>query len=120
MNTIQEIIEMPGVEFCGMIQTYDVSSVKSCWICIMICLPIFIVSIYAILKTSYENAGLFAFLLTGCILVTALITLPFLYSDEHIYVQLRVLHDSNAAFRIIEEFEDVKIESSTFTIRLDK
>lgn len=120
MSTIQEIIDMPGVEFCGMIQTYDVSFVKSCWICIMVCLPIFIVSIYAILRTPYKNAGLFVSLFTGFILGMIVLILPLSYSDEHIYVQLRVLHDSNAAFRIIEEFEDVKIESSTFTIRLDE
>ena len=120
MNTIQEIIEMPGVEFCGMLQTYDVSYVKSCWVCIMICLPVFVVSIYMILKTSHEDAGFIISISTGFILVITFILLPFFYLHEHIYVQLRVLHDSNAAFRIIEEFENVKIEGSTFTICLDE
>lgn len=120
MGTIQEIIEMPGVEFCGMLQMYDAFAVKFCLILICICIPAIIASVYMITKTQYEYVGLFIAIMAIFVLAIAMVMLPTFYCDKHTYVQLRVVHDSKAAFRIIEEFEDVEIDASTFTIRLDE
>ena len=120
MNTIQEIIEMPGVEFCGILQMYDAFAVKFCLMLICICISAIIASIYMMIKTQYEDGGLFIAIMATFVLAIATVMLLAFYYDKHTYVQLRVVHDSKAAFRIIEEFEDVKIDASTFTIRLDE
>lgn len=121
MNTIQEIIEMPGVEFCGISQMYNAFAVKFCLICICISVAVIIASIYMMIKkTEYEDIGLFLAIVAIFVLLVATTLLPCFYCDKHTYVQLRVVHDSKAAFRIIEEFEDVEIDASTFTIRLNE
>lgn len=111
---------MPGVEFCGISQMYNAFAVKFCLICICISVAVIIASIYMIKKIEYEDIGLFMVIMAIFVLIITTILLPCFYCDKHTYVQLRVVHDSKAAFRIIEEFEDVEIDASTFTIRLDE
>lgn len=116
---MSKIMAMEGVQFIGIIQKLNVLDVLS-----TISFVLFLIGtgVFGLYK-AHKNDDAFYFF---CVAIPAFILsliilggpLPRVLQKGN-YIQVRVLHNSEAAFRILEEYEDVSIDGSVFTIKLD-
>lgn len=116
---MNEILAMSGVQFIGIIQKYDVIGIVTSVLIELFCIGVIILSSQKARK-SRDAFYLFCIAFPAILFSIMIFGGPFLRAiQKENYVQVRVLHDSEAAFRILEEYDDVEIDGSTFTIKLD-
>lgn len=112
-----DILNMYGVKPLGYVQMCNRNEIILSTICIVIF--VILTGISCFIFERGNVIGLLGVIVFTSFFVFSLIAL-FISLEKHTYIKLMVLDESEAGLQIIEKYDDLIIDGSTFYIQLDE